>query len=67
MGCGDLSVSRAASCCGGAGRRAGRGCWSQVDVRDVCGRAGGLAGRVSSSLGGAVFRVALGRLLQALG
>lgn len=43
------------------------GGWSQVDVRDVCGRAGGLAGRVGSSLGGAVFLLALGSLLQALG
>lgn len=66
MGCSDLSVSRAASCCGGARQLTGRGRWSQVDVRDVCGRAGGLASRVRSSLGGAVFRVALGRLLQAL-
>lgn len=49
------------------GQLSGRGSRSQVDIRDICGGAGGLAGRVSSSLGGAVFLLALGCLLQALG
>lgn len=66
-GCSHIWVSGARSCCHGAGRLLGRGGWSQVDVRDICGRAGGLAGRVGSSLGGAVFLLALGSLLQALG
>lgn len=66
-GCSELWVPGAGSCCCGDGQLSGRGRQSQVDVRDICGGAGGLAGRVSSSLGGAVFLLALGCLLQALG
>lgn len=43
------------------------GLGSQVDVRDVCRRAGGLAARVRGALGGPELLRGLGCLLQALG
>lgn len=51
---------------GGVQGALGKGTWSQVDVGDVRGGAGGLAAPVRRRLR-AEFLLGLGRLLQALG